>query len=93
MTFKKKGSCLPDQEIIRDDNEKEKGAPRVRITLDLTGELNQKLESLADGEGATKAAILRKAIALMQIAVDAKAEGKQLAIIDENQSGERVHTT
>ncbi len=62
-------------------NEKEK----VRLSLDISPELNKLLEQLADWTGATKSEVLRKAIALMEVAVEAKRQGKKFGIAERDQ--------
>lgn len=55
---------------------------KVRLSLDVSPELNSLLESLATRTGGTKSDVLRKAIALMDVAVDAKEGGKRLLLVD-----------
>jgi predicted transcriptional regulator len=62
-------------------NEKEK----VRLSLDISPELNTLLEQLAATTGGTKSDVLRKAIALMEVAVDAKRRGLKLGLADKDQ--------
>ena len=50
-----------------------------------TSELNKKLEELANETGATKSELLRKAIALMEVAVDAKRRGKKFGIAESDE--------
>jgi predicted transcriptional regulator len=61
-------------------NEKEK----VRLSLDISPELNALLEQLAATTGGTKSDVLRKAIALMEVAVDAKRRGLKLGLADKD---------
>lgn len=62
-------------------SEKEK----VRLSLDISPELNALLESLAAATGGTKSDVLRKAIALMEVAVDAKRRGLKLGLAEKDQ--------
>ncbi|HEV7858499.1 MAG TPA: ribbon-helix-helix domain-containing protein [Pyrinomonadaceae bacterium] len=62
-------------------NEKEK----VRLSLDISPELNELLEQLAGWTGSTKSEVLRKAIALMEVAVEAKRQGKKFGIAEKDQ--------
>lgn len=62
-------------------NEKEK----VRLSLDISPELNALLEMLADKTGGTKSDVLRKAISLMEVAVEAKRQGKKFGIAERDQ--------
>lgn len=62
-------------------NEKEK----VRLSLDISSEMNELLERLADATGGTKSDVLRRAIALMEVAVEAKRQGKKFGIAEKDQ--------
>jgi predicted transcriptional regulator len=57
----------------------------VHLNLDLSPELNDKLEEIAQKIGGTKTDVLRQAIALMQIAIAAKEQGKKFGIAESNQ--------
>lgn len=57
---------------------------RVRMTLEISSELNDKLNQLAAEAGGSKSDFLRKAIALAEAAVDARKTGCQVAIVDRN---------
>jgi predicted transcriptional regulator len=65
-------------------------AMRVRLTIDVTDELNERLDLLADELGGSKADVFRKAIALVEVALNAKREGKRIAVLDQR---DRVVTT
>jgi predicted transcriptional regulator len=58
---------------------------KVRLSLDISSELNSLLEELAASIGGTKSEVLRKAIALMQVAVEAKKQGKKFGIAEKDQ--------
>jgi hypothetical protein len=58
---------------------------KVRLSLDISPELNTLLENLAGSIGGTKSDVLRKAIALMEVAVDAKRQGKKFGIAEKDQ--------
>lgn len=58
---------------------------KVRLSLDITTELNEVLNDLAAKTGGTKGDVLRKAIGLMEIAVAAKSEGKKFGIAEQDQ--------
>ncbi len=60
-------------------------AVRVRLSLDLSRELNETLDRLASEGGTTKSELLRKAIALVDVAAQAKRKHQRLAIVDEHQ--------
>lgn len=57
----------------------------VRLNLDLSPELNQILNELANKIGTSKSDVLRQAITLMQIMVIAKEETKKLGVPQANQ--------
>ncbi|MFS0516395.1 ribbon-helix-helix protein, CopG family [Nostoc sp. UIC 10607] len=57
----------------------------VRLNLDLSPELNQILDELANKIGTSKSDVLRQAITLMQIMVIAKEETKKLGVPEANQ--------
>lgn len=59
-----------------------KSATKVRSTLDLTDELNERLNALAEDAGGSKSELLRKAIALVEVAVNAKRLGRHVAVVD-----------
>jgi predicted transcriptional regulator len=54
----------------------------VRLSLIVSPELNATLERLAERAHATKSDILRKAIALFDVAAEAKENDQRLAILD-----------
>lgn len=58
---------------------------KVRLSLVVTSELNRTLTTLAEKTGETKSDVLRKAIALMEMAVDAKQHGKRVGIVEQDQ--------
>ncbi|MGI8655511.1 MAG: DNA-binding protein [Pyrinomonadaceae bacterium] len=47
--------------------------------------MNALLEMLADKTGGTKSDVLRKAISLMEVAVEAKRQGKKFGIAERDQ--------
>lgn len=57
-------------------------ANKIRLTLEVTPEINSVLENLAEATGSTKSDVLRKAIALFEYAAKNKAKGRELALID-----------
>ncbi|QLE39475.1 ribbon-helix-helix protein, CopG family [Nostoc sp. C052] len=57
----------------------------VRLNLDLSPELNQILDELANKIGTSKSDVMRQAITLMQIMVIAKEETKKLGVPEANQ--------
>jgi predicted transcriptional regulator len=60
---------------------------KVRLSLDVSPELNDLLEELATATHSTKSEVLRKAIALMDVAVDAKESGQKLWVSNQPPAG------
>ncbi|MBE7527290.1 ribbon-helix-helix protein, CopG family [Nitrosomonas sp.] len=56
----------------------------VRLSLNISPELNERLEQLASAGHTTKTEVLRKAIALYDVVAEAKTEKKKLGILDQN---------
>lgn len=54
----------------------------IRLSLELTNEVNTFLEKEAEQAGTTKSDVLRKAIALMKAAAAGRQKGRELALID-----------
>lgn len=69
------------EEPPMEKNRKEK----IRLSLDISPEVNQILEDLADATGGTKSDILRKAIVLMEVAVNAKRRGLKMGLAEQDQ--------
>jgi hypothetical protein len=63
----------------------EKGT-KIRLTLDVSQELNKTLNELADNGNTTKSDILRRAIALMELAVQAQKEGGKVMFVNNDKS-------
>ncbi len=57
--------------------------PRVRLTVDVSPELNATLTKLAQEGHITKSEILRRAITLMEVAVSARERGQKIALVDQ----------
>jgi len=57
----------------------------VRLNVNITTELNDRLDFLAEKSGTTKSELLRKAIALMDLAVTERGRGNKLGILDAEQ--------
>lgn len=64
----------------------QKKKQRTQINLDLSPELYETLNNLAQQINGDNADVLLKAIALMELAVEAKQNGKHIWIADENQN-------
>lgn len=60
---------------------------KVRLSLEVSSELNELLERLARETGSTKSEVLRKAIALIDVAVEAKEQGQRLYVSDQPPAG------
>jgi hypothetical protein len=64
------------------------GRDKVRLSLDVSPELNMRLEQIVRATHASnKSEVLRKAIALMDVAVEAKAQGHKLYVGDTPPAG------
>lgn len=59
---------------------------KIRLSFDITPELNDQIEDIADQVGGTKTEVFKKAIALMRVAVDAKRDGKKFGVAEKNQT-------
>lgn len=57
---------------------------RVSLTLEVTDELNGRLDALASDLGGSKSDLLRKAIALIDVALQARRTGRRIAVVDEH---------
>jgi hypothetical protein len=55
-----------------------------RLTVDLSKEIDTRLTEIAQKEGISKAEAMRKAFALLSIAVEESAKGNSLGIVREN---------
>jgi predicted transcriptional regulator len=56
----------------------------IRLSLDLSPKLNDALESLAHRTGSTKTEVLRKSIALMEVAVEAREHGQKFGVAEKS---------
>jgi predicted DNA-binding protein len=56
---------------------------RVRLSVDVSPELNDLLDTLAEKTHSTKSDVLRRAIGLMDVAVEAREHGQKLYISEE----------
>jgi predicted transcriptional regulator len=57
----------------------------IRLSLDVSPEVNDVLEQLADAVHGTKSEVLRRSIALFALAVQAKQQGKKIGIVEKEQ--------
>jgi len=58
----------------------------IRVSLDVSPELFETLETLSEKTHTSKADVLRRAIALMQVSVAAKEQGKRVGAAEAGQS-------
>jgi predicted transcriptional regulator len=56
-------------------------ADKVKMTLEMSPELNQVIEQMAKASSSTKVEVVRKALALMEVAFEAKAKDQVLALV------------
>lgn len=61
------------------------GMEKIRLSLDVTPQANEKLEELAEKIGGTKSDVLRKAIALIDAAVRGRDEGLRIGLASKDQ--------
>ncbi len=60
-------------------------SPKIRVSLDISPELYTKLQSLSHDIRGTKSDVLRKSLALMDVAVQARKQGKKIGIADSSE--------
>jgi len=60
------------------------GGEKIRISLDISPQLYEKLQSLAQELDGTKSDVLRKSLVLLDVAVEARKNGKKLGLADSN---------
>lgn len=65
------------------------GKEKVRLSLDLSKELYEQLETLATDSHASKSDVLRKALGLMIVATDAKKAHKKLGVFTQDEHLEK----
>lgn len=53
---------------------------KIRLSLELSAKFNEKLEQLARDTDSTKTEVIRKALALMEVAIDSQKNGASLSI-------------
>jgi predicted transcriptional regulator len=58
----------------------------IRLNVNVTDELNNRLDSLAERNGTTKSEMLRRAIALLDLAAVEKDKGNCLAIANQERT-------
>jgi predicted transcriptional regulator len=75
-------SMSRDQHQPDEDLEEEKP---TRLSVELSPELNRALVRLARETHGTKSEVLRKSIALMEVAVEARKAGKKFGVAEKDQ--------
>ncbi len=60
----------------------EEAANRVRISFDISQELNERLQAMARDMNGTKSDVLRRSIALMEITLKATKEGQKVGFAE-----------
>jgi predicted transcriptional regulator len=58
-------------------------AEKVRLSLQVSQELNRTLEDIAESTGTNRTDVIRQALALMMVAHSAKKEGRHLGIVSD----------
>ncbi len=71
-----------DKDQTQSEQALEEAAPKIRVSLDISPELYAKLQALARDIRGTKSDVLRKSLALMDVAVQARKSGKKVGIAD-----------
>lgn len=59
------------------------GGEKVRLSLQVSQELNQTLEEIAENTGTNRTDVIRQALALMKVAHSAKKVGRHIGIVDD----------
>jgi predicted transcriptional regulator len=57
----------------------------IRLSLDVSPEVNKILDQMATASHSTKSDVLRKSIALMEVALEEKGKGNHLGVIGKDQ--------
>jgi predicted transcriptional regulator len=58
---------------------------KVRMNLQVSNELNEMLEKIADDTGTNRTEVIRQALALMKVAHEAKRKGKHIGLVSDPQ--------
>ena len=56
---------------------------KVRLSLQVSQELNRMLEDIAESTGSNRTDVVRQALALMKIAHSAKVDGRHIGIVSD----------
>lgn len=57
---------------------------KIRFKIEMSPELDKRLDEMSESEHTTKSAIMRKALLLMILALENKKKGNKLAFVDKN---------
>lgn len=63
--------------------------PHVNVTLEMSPQLNDALDNMAEELGVPKGEAVLKAFSLLKIALEARQEGKRLTIVDDRDDSEQ----
>jgi hypothetical protein len=85
---KKTASDLPKRPFRPDSSSGGTGLA-TRLSLEITPELDETLDRMAEKMEETKGGVLLRAIALLKTALDAQHEGKRIAILDDSENSEQ----
>ena len=55
----------------------------VRMNLQVSAEINELLEKIADETGSNRSEVIRQALALMKVAHEAKQKGKRIGLVSD----------
>jgi predicted transcriptional regulator len=67
------------------DSTAEQAPPKIRVSIDISPELYAKLQGLSRDIRGTKSDVIRKSLALMDVAVQARKNGKKIGIADKSE--------
>lgn len=56
---------------------------KIRLSLQVSQELNQVLEEIAESTGSNRTDVIRQALALMRVAHNAKKEGRHIGLVSD----------
>ena len=56
---------------------------KVRLHLQVSAELNEMIEQIADETGSNRSEVIRQALALMKVAHEGKANGKHIGLVSD----------
>ena len=71
-----------EEEVCKSPSRAKSRREKVRISLDVSSDVSNRLEALADEIDGTKSEVLRRAIVLMEVVVEARKSGKRVGIAD-----------